>query len=210
MSMEQPISGLEKAERIPQGTTYVTSMGDGSGTKNITQELLTKEVGKGLNLGNLLELMTENKASIVEAINELKGLVDDMDILGTPEEIEANTEEGKAAGALAVKEMVSELNNNLSNLNDSLVDAMMPNYGSGYSISSGFVAPVSGWITYDMISMGGTSIVYINAKRVSSVGQTLSNASLVEIGGIAPIAKGQTVTSSGSIQSMIFYPCIGL
>lgn len=87
---------------------------------------------------------------------------------------------------------------------------MMPNYGSGYSISSGFVAPVSGWITYDMISMGGTSIVYINAKRVSSVGQTLSNASLVEIGGIAPIAKGQTVTSSGSIQSMIFYPCIGL
>ena len=114
-SMEQPISTLKKAERIPQGTTYVASMGDGSGTMRVSQDLLTQEVGKGLNLGDLLELMTVNKDSIVEAINELKGLIDDVDILDTSEEIEANTESGKAAGALAVKEMVSELNDKLTN-----------------------------------------------------------------------------------------------
>lgn len=88
MSMEQPISGLKKAERIPQGTTYVSSMGDGSGTALVSQELLEEEV--------------KEKVSV--------------DVLDTKEEIEANTEEGKAAGALAVKEMVSELNDNLSEL----------------------------------------------------------------------------------------------
>lgn len=36
-----------------------------------------------------------------------------VDILDTPEEIEANAEQGKVAGALAVKEMISELNDKL-------------------------------------------------------------------------------------------------
>ena len=85
MIMEQPIGTLKKAERIPQGTTYVASMGDGSGTALVSQELLEKEV--------------EEKVSV--------------DVLDTQEEIEANTEEGKATGALAVKEMVGALNDNL-------------------------------------------------------------------------------------------------
>ncbi|MBD5456215.1 MAG: hypothetical protein HDR23_07050 [Lachnospiraceae bacterium] len=117
MSLNQPIRDLEKAESIPQGTAYVASMGNGSGVKAVTQEVLTKAVGEGLKIGNPEELQTENKESLVGAINEVAesgGGGGSLDILDTKEEIEANTESGKVAGALGVKEIVAELNNNLN------------------------------------------------------------------------------------------------
>ncbi len=112
----QPIADLEKVTEVPSGSTYIANMGDGSGTKAVTQETLTKEVGKGLKVGDLAGLQTENKTSLVAAINEAAqsgGGGSAVDILDTKEEIEANTETGKAAGALAVKEMFSEINDNL-------------------------------------------------------------------------------------------------
>lgn len=112
----QPLSGLEKVTEVPSGSLYPVAMGDGSGTKAVTQETLTKEVGKGLKVGNLAELQTENKNNLVAAINEAAqsgGGGAAVDILDTKEEIEANTESGKAAGAQAVKEMFSEINDNL-------------------------------------------------------------------------------------------------
>lgn len=42
-----------------------------------------------------------------------QNIADKMDILDSKEEIEANTESGKSAGALGVKEMVNELSNDL-------------------------------------------------------------------------------------------------
>lgn len=116
MAVGTPIPQYEKATSIPDNTTYIADMGDGSGTKGITQQLLTETVGKGLKVGNLEELQTENKESIVGAINEAAqsgGGGSSADILDTKEEIEANTESGKAAGAQAVKEMFTELNDNL-------------------------------------------------------------------------------------------------
>lgn len=116
MSLNQPIRDLKKAEGIPQGTAYVASMGDGSGVKAVTQEVLTKAVGEGLKIGNPEELQTENKESLVGAINEVMksgGNGGTVDILDTPEEVEANTEAEKVAGALAVKEMFSALNDKL-------------------------------------------------------------------------------------------------
>lgn len=112
----QPIADLEKVTEVPSGSLYIANMGDGSGTKAVTQETLTKEVGKGLKVGNLAELQTENKNNLVAAINEAAqsgGGGAAVDILDTKEEIEANTESGKAAGAQAVKEMLSEINDNL-------------------------------------------------------------------------------------------------
>ncbi|MDE7445882.1 MAG: hypothetical protein K2N15_09320, partial [Lachnospiraceae bacterium] len=113
MSLNQPIKDLEQAESIPQGTAYVASMGNGQGVKTVTQEVLTKTVGEGLKIGDLEELNTKNKESLVDAINEAKqsgGGGASVDILDSKEEIEANTEPGKIAGALAVQEMLNNLN----------------------------------------------------------------------------------------------------
>lgn len=111
------LSQLEQTIEIPGGSLHLVEMGDGSGTKTVTQETLTEETGKALKIGNMEELQTENKTSIVAAINEVKqsggsgGI--SVDILDSQEEIEANTEAGKAAGALAVQEMFGALNDNL-------------------------------------------------------------------------------------------------
>lgn len=111
------LAQLEQSTTIPAGSLHLVEMGDGSGTKTVTQETLVKETGEALKIGNLAELQTEEKTSIVEAINEVKqsggsgGEV--VDILDSKEEIEANTEPGKVAGAAAVKEMFSELNDKL-------------------------------------------------------------------------------------------------
>lgn len=60
-------------------------------------------------IGNMQDLDTTAKNNLVAAINEIYAR-GDVDILDTMEEIEANTDAGKAAGALAVKELSSELN----------------------------------------------------------------------------------------------------
>ncbi len=112
------ITQLEQATTVPAGSLHLVEMGDGSGTKAVTQETLINETGKALKVGDLAELQTEDKTSLVAAINEAAqsgggGTSAEVDILDTKEEIEANTEPEKAAGALAVKDMFAELNNNL-------------------------------------------------------------------------------------------------
>lgn len=112
----QSISELEKTETIPENSTYIVEMGDGSGTKAVTQKTLTEETEKALKIGDLKDLQTEDKTNLVAAINEAAqsgGTGNDdsssVDILDTQEEIEANTESGKAAGAIVVKEIFTEL-----------------------------------------------------------------------------------------------------
>ncbi|MCI6715537.1 MAG: hypothetical protein MR523_11435, partial [Lachnospiraceae bacterium] len=63
-------------------------------------------------IGNLTDLTTTQKGSLVEAINEVNEK--EVDVLDTKEEIEANTDSGKVAGALAVKEMVGEVSASLT------------------------------------------------------------------------------------------------
>lgn len=111
------ISQLEEATTIPQGSVFLVEMNDGSGTKKVTKETMAEKIGEVLKIGNQEELQTENKENLVAAINELTqsgGGGASVDILDTPEEIEANTETGKAAGALAMKEMYSGLIDNAS------------------------------------------------------------------------------------------------
>lgn len=59
-------------------------------------------------IGNTQDLDTTAKNNLVAAINEIyaRGVVD---ILDTEEEIEANTDAGKATGALVTKRLISEL-----------------------------------------------------------------------------------------------------
>ena len=111
------LTQLEQATTVPGSSLHIIEMGDGSGTKAVTQETLTTEVGKGLKVGDLAGLQTNAKGSLVAAINEAAqsgGSGEQVDILDSKETIEANTTPGKAAGALAVKQMVSELNDKLT------------------------------------------------------------------------------------------------
>lgn len=59
-------------------------------------------------IGNMQDLDTTAKNNLVAAINEIyaRGVVD---ILDTEEEIEANTDAGKATGALVAKRLISDL-----------------------------------------------------------------------------------------------------
>ena len=58
-------------------------------------------------IGTLSGLTTSEKSNLVGAINEVNAK--EPDVLDTMEEIDANTDAGKVAGALAVKELSSDL-----------------------------------------------------------------------------------------------------
>lgn len=80
--------------------------------EGIKEQLSTDAAGNLQNqIGLLDELHTEDKTSLVNAINEL--LVRDVDVLDTYEEIMANTTPGKSAGGLGVKEGFIQLNDSL-------------------------------------------------------------------------------------------------
>ena len=64
------ITQLEQATTVPAGSLHLVEMGDGSGTKAVTQEILINETGKALKVGDLTELQTEEKTSLVAAIND--------------------------------------------------------------------------------------------------------------------------------------------
>lgn len=59
-------------------------------------------------VGNTEDLETTSKSNLVAAINEIynRGVVD---VLDTEEEVEANTETGKATGALVAKQLISDI-----------------------------------------------------------------------------------------------------
>lgn len=59
-------------------------------------------------IGVLDNLETQTKDNLVEAINEAINNVPEIDTLDTLEEIEANTNEGAIAGALAVNELLTD------------------------------------------------------------------------------------------------------
>ena len=58
-------------------------------------------------IGALSNLTTSKKSNLVDAINEVNAK--EPDVLDTMEEIDTNTDAGKVAGALAVKELSSDL-----------------------------------------------------------------------------------------------------
>ena len=83
-------------------------------------------------IGNTQDLDTTAKNNLVAAINEIyaRGVVD---ILDTMEEIDANTDAGKVAGALAVKELSSDFELIQSEINGSIayVQGTLPSTTGG-------------------------------------------------------------------------------
>lgn len=76
MDLGRKITDLEKMENVPEGTSYLAEAGDGSGTKQIEHKKLVETISKDINLGNLKDLDTNSKESVVEAINEVNEKVD--------------------------------------------------------------------------------------------------------------------------------------
>lgn len=78
-------------------------------------------------IGNTQDLDTTAKNNLVAAINEIyaRGVVD---ILDTEEEIEANTDAGKATGALVTKQLISDFKLMKSEVNGSIayVQGILP------------------------------------------------------------------------------------
>ncbi len=118
-------------------------------------------------IGNLTDLTTTKKDSLVEAVNEVnkKG----VDVLDTKEEIEANTDAGKVAGALAVKEMVGEVSASLvviesTTPNTAMVFSDEISYPNGFTqdntiIISSQTRTISNndWYSTTSISINGTN-----------------------------------------------------
>lgn len=71
MDLGRKITDLEKMENVPEGTSYLAEAGDGSGTKQIEHKKLVETISKDINLGNLKDLDTHSKESVVKAINEV-------------------------------------------------------------------------------------------------------------------------------------------
>lgn len=71
MNQGKKITELEKAASVPDGSSYIVEMGDGTGTKRVLHEDVVKSVGESLPLGKTEELETRNRDNFVGAINEL-------------------------------------------------------------------------------------------------------------------------------------------
>ena len=70
MNAGKPIRELEEVASVAAGSSYIVESGDGAGTKRITHENLVKAVGDDLPLGIMEDLQTDNKDTLVGAINE--------------------------------------------------------------------------------------------------------------------------------------------
>ena len=109
-------------------------------------------------IGNMQDLDTTAKNNLVAAINEIyaRGVVD---ILDTEEEIEANTDAGKATGALVTKQLISELyQSTIATSEMTLINAI------GYvcdncilldSSGRGTFLCTEGWYDYDVVKSSG-------------------------------------------------------
>lgn len=97
-------------------------------------------------------------------------------------------------------------------IQEQLTHAMMPDYSRMSEFGGnmvGWVAPEDGYI-FALLSSGGSGEeLYIEGKRVFHVGQTISGTSVVGVGNIIPIAKGQTITNVYGVLDAKFIPCIG-
>lgn len=71
MNEGRKITDLEQMESIPAGTSYLAEAGDGSGPRQLKHEKLVEEIGQGIGLGNLKELDTKEKGSVIAALNEV-------------------------------------------------------------------------------------------------------------------------------------------
>ena len=169
------------------------------------RDQLSGDIGANLQLqiGVLKSLTTADRSSLVAAINEIN------DPLDTLEEIEANTDAGRFAGALAVK----EINSNLSErINKSLTDSTTGesfNFGIKDGVRGFYTNPSraddsfvpfksgSGWFYTGTMSIQGstTNTVTISCSNYSDYKNL--TAERIKVGIIGSTNTGNSWSSNG-------------
>lgn len=137
-------------------------------------------------IGNTQDLDTTAKNNLVAAINEIyaRGVVD---ILDTEEEIEANTDAGKATGALVTKQLISDLGgcrfgyteDGLPGYKKDGADTVYP-FSSVRSISGVFSAylPAGGIEAYTVINKPDN----VSIKRITiQINRNINEATYVRV-----------------------------
>lgn len=109
------------------------------------------------------------------------------------------------------------LQNSINEMSDklgSIYENIAPNFSAGISVSSGWTAPSSGWITVSGYSNGSGSspTISIDGIKVWENYQDSGDgrAGYLRLVNMFFIGKGQEMTTSGRSTTKVFYPCKGV
>ena len=140
--------------------------------------------------GNLSDLTTEDKSSLVAAVNEINKK--EVSVLDTGEEIMANTASNKAAGAKGVKELFTEVSDSLGGLQFGIDE----NGNYGYiKAGADTVTPFS---SGNYLTAENTDHTSNTAHSLSLNTQSISNGILVVYSTIQATGANGSVNISGA------------
>ncbi len=97
------IDGLTEATTAEDEDLLLIRKADGTGTRNIKKKNLVPETG----VGNIKELETKDKTSVVKAVNELNKAIGDLSMFGSN-----NHGDGRSLVSLATREFYSQKRTN--------------------------------------------------------------------------------------------------
>lgn len=123
--------------------------------------------------------------------------------------IQSNISSVQATLQNSINEMSEKLEAGLG----SMYENIAPNMNAGISISSGWTATASGWLSIEGYSdAGGVSFGYIDGKTIYENYQWSGDgrAGGLRIMTMAFIGKGQVFTNSNNGTTTVFYPCKGV
>lgn len=157
-----------------------------------TAQTLDAKIGL---VSNNASTVTSKLANTQTTVNKLN---DDLTAL-------TESNEGKASKDLSDVEITNSFVENIAT-------KLAPNYNAGFSISSGWTATASGWLSIEGYSdASGVSFGYIDGKTIYENYQWSGDgrAGGLRIMTMAFIGKGQVFTNSNNGTTTVFYPCKG-
>ena len=102
----------------------------------------------------------------------------------------------------------------VNGMSGNLFDSLALNPSRGINISSGWVATSSGWVWVlgNSNASGNSPYAYVDGQEVYQNWQSAgdSRAGSLKTSSIFFVGKGQTVTTTGRVEGLRFYPCKGV
>lgn len=152
-----------------------------------TAQTLDAKIGL---VSNNASTVTSNLAITQSTVNNLNDVLTAL----------TESNEGKASKDLSDVTITEEFA-------EKLISAVMPDYSSGISISSGYVATTNGLAYFQGIPDGGSSITIdgVSFQVSYDTGDGQSNGDLSML-----VGKGSVIAGFSRIASARFYPCKGV
>ena len=124
--------------------------------------------------------------------------------------MQSNLASAQATLQNSINELTETVNNGLGNVYENIA----PNMSAGISITSGWTATDSGWVYVNGTSnaSGSSPYAFVDGKEVYQNWQSSgdSRAGTLVISTMFYVGKGQVVTATGRINSLVFFPCKGV